>query len=102
MKFITTTLLVLITIVTIAQKIEVEDVKYTFESGEKFALSVNIHSDDLKDVMKAFKKEAEKDAGVIVEKKRELFLDNTIIKEISEDKIDVYAAVKKKKMEHLN
>ena len=97
MRFIITILLILFTIISFAQKIEVEAIKYNYESGEKFALSVNIHSDDIKDVMKAFKKEAEKDAGVIVEKKKELFLDNTIINEISDSKIDVYATVKKAK-----
>ncbi|MCO6499368.1 MAG: hypothetical protein J5I47_03205 [Vicingus serpentipes] len=85
------------TLTVFAQEIKVKDVKYKFNNGEKFALEVNIHSDDIKDVMKAFKKEAEQDAGVIVEKKGELFLDNTIFKAISEDKIDVYAAVEKGK-----
>jgi len=97
MKTIITALLILFTLTSVAQVIKVKDVKYKFNSGEKFALSVNIHSDDIKDVMKAFKKEAEKDAGVIVEKKKELFFDNTIIKGISESKIDVYATVKKEK-----
>jgi len=89
--------LLLFTLSSIAQEIKVKDVKYKFNSGEKFALQVNIHSNDIKDVLKAFKKEAEKDAGVIVEKKGELFLDNTIIKSISESKLDVYASVKKEK-----
>jgi chromosome segregation ATPase len=97
MKNIIATLLILITISLTAQEIKVKDVKYKFSSGEKFALEVNIHSDDIKDVMRAFKKEAEKDAGTIVAKKGELFLDNTIIKSISENKIDVYAVVKKSK-----
>ena len=97
MRIIISTLLILFTISSIAQEIKVKNVKHKFNSGEKFALEVNIHSDDLRDVMKAFKKEAEKDAGTIVEKKGELFLDNTIIKFISEHKIDVYAMVKKSK-----
>lgn len=97
MKNLIATIFILFTISSIAQKIEVKDTKHKFSSGEKFALAVNIHSDDIKDVMNAFKKEAEKDAGTIVEKKGELFLDNTIIKSISENKIDVYAVVKKAK-----
>jgi len=97
MKNILTLLIICFTTASFAQEIQVKDVKYKFNNGEKFALQVNIHSDDLKDVMKAFKKEAEKDAGVVSEKKGELFLDNTIIKAISEDKIDVYATVEKGK-----
>ncbi len=97
MKNIISTLLILFTVSVIAQEIKVKDVKYKFNSGEKFALEVNVHSDDIKDVMKAFKKETEKDAGTILQKKGELFLDNTIIKAISEDKIDVFAVVKKSK-----
>ena len=97
MKKLFTLLIICITLTSYAQEIKVKDVKYKFNSGEKFALQVNIHSDDIKDVMKAFKKEAEKDVGTIVEKKGELFLDNAIIKPISEDKIDVYATVKKEK-----
>ena len=97
MRYLITTLIILFTITSIAQKIEVKDVKYKFNSGVKFALEVNIHSNDIRDVMKAFKKEAEKDAGTILEKKGELFLDNTIIKSVSENKIDVFAVVKRAK-----
>jgi len=99
MKNLIIFILLFATISIFAQEIKVKDVKYKFSSGEKFALEVNILSDNLKDVMRVFKKEAEKDAGTIVEKKGELFLDNTIIKSISENKIDVYAVVKKSKKE---
>jgi len=97
MKNLIILILLFATTVISAQEIKVKSIKYKFNSGEKDALEVNIHSDDLKDVMKAFKKEAEKDAGTIVEKKGEVFLDNTIIKSISDDKIDVFATVKKDK-----
>lgn len=97
MKNIITTLLFLFTFSAIAQKIEVKDVKYKFNSGQKFALSVNIHSDDRKDISKAFKKQAGNDAGTVVEKKGEIFMDNALIPEISSDKIDLFVAIDKHK-----
>ena len=97
MKNIISALFILFTISSIAQKIEVKDVKHKFISGQKFALSVNIHSDDRKDISKAFKNQAGNDAGTIVEKKGEIFMDNALIPQISNDKIDLFVAIDRHK-----
>jgi len=97
MKNIITSLLLLFTIAISAQKIVVKDIKYKFLSGQKFALSVNIHSDDKKDISRAFKKQAGNDAGTIVEKKGEIFMDNALIPEISSNKIDLFVAIDRHK-----
>lgn len=97
MKKLTTLLFVLFTFSVFAQKIEVKDIKHKFLSGQKFALSVNIHSDDRKDISKAFKKKAGNESGTVVEKKGEIFMDNAIIPEISSDKIDLFVAIDRHK-----
>ena len=97
MKTIIFLLLITITLSLFSQKIEVKDVKHNFQSGQKFALSVNIHSDDRKDITKVFKKEAEYEKESIVEKKGEVFIDNASIPEISADKIDVFFTIEKLK-----
>lgn len=97
MKKLITIGLILFSGVIFAQKVKVENAKYKFISGEKHALKVNIFTDDIKDILKAFQKKLEKDVGIVTEQKKELILDNVIIKAITEDKIDAYVAVKKMK-----
>ncbi|MBQ19354.1 MAG: hypothetical protein CMD31_01235 [Flavobacteriales bacterium] len=90
-------ILILLTNFAFAQQVKVENTKYKFISGEKHALKVNIFTDDIKDILKAFQKELEKEVGTVTEQKKELILDNVLIKSITEDKIDAYVAVKKMK-----
>ena len=97
MKNFITLLLALFSLSIIAQKIEVKDIKYKFNSGQKFALSVNIHSDDKKDISKAFKKKADNESGTVIEKKGEIFMDNALIPEISSDKIDLFVTIDRHK-----
>jgi len=97
MKKLITLGLILFSGVILAQKVNVENAKYKFISGEKHALKVNIFTDDIKDILKAFQKELEKEVGTVTEQKKELILDNVMIKAITEDKIDAYVAVKKMK-----
>jgi hypothetical protein len=97
MKNIISLAFVLLTLYSFSQKIKVTAVKYQFQSGQKFALSVNIHSDNRKDITKAFKQEADSEKGTILEHKGELFMDNAIITEVSASKIDIYATIDRHK-----
>ena len=99
MKNIISFVLTLFTLYSFSQKIKVTDVKYQFQSGQKFALSVNIHSDNRKDITKAFKQEANNELGTIIENKGEIFMDNAIIPEISADKVDIFATIDRHKDE---
>ncbi len=97
MKNIISLTILLFTLSGFSQKIVVKDVKHNFLSGQKLALSVNVHSNDRKDIVKAFQKKAKNETGSIVEKKGEIFIDNAIIPEISADKIDVFLTIDKHK-----
>ena len=72
-------ILILLTNFAFAQQVKVENAKYKFISGEKHALKVNIFTDDIKDVLKAFQKELEKEVGTVTEQKKELILDLSLI-----------------------
>lgn len=74
MKQIALLLFIVITNLTYAQKVKVENAKYKFISGEKHALKVIVFTDDTKDILKAFQKELTKDVGTtITEQKKNLF-----------------------------
>lgn len=70
MRNIIILILILLTNVAFAQQVKVENAKYKFISGEKHALKVNIFTDDIKDILKAFQKELEKEVGTITEQKK--------------------------------
>jgi hypothetical protein len=97
MKNIISLTILLFTLSAFSQKIVVKDVKHNFQSGQKFALSGNIHSDDKKDITKVFQKKAKNEKGTSIEKKGELFIDNAIISEVSANKTDVFLAIDKHK-----
>jgi hypothetical protein len=83
-----------------AQKIKVTESKNNIGGGSHNSLSVEVYGVDLKDVQKEWKsKMKDYNAKKISDNKGEMFADNTVIKEMGNNTIDVYAQFIEKKGE---
>ncbi len=81
-----------------AQKpIKVEETKYGFSSGKQNALMVTIYEVPQKTVEKEWTKKMKKYKAKVSNKGGEIFADNALIKDISDNTIDIYAVAKETK-----
>ncbi len=74
------------------KKIEVIEVKRVFSTGSQNALSFVIYNGNLKDVSKAWEKQL-KELNGKVSNKKEFFADNCLVKEMGNNRFDVYSTL---------
>ena len=73
------------------KKVKVEETSYSFSTGKQNALSVIVYNADEDAVKKIWSKKMKGFKAKVSKKKGEIFADNALIKDMSENTMDIYA-----------
>ncbi len=73
------------------KKVKVEETSYSFSTGKQNALSVIVYNADEDAVKKIWAKKMKGYKAKVSKKKGEIFADNALIKDMSDNTVDIYA-----------
>jgi hypothetical protein len=79
------------------KKIDVEETSYSFSTGKQNCLKVPVYEANENDVKKIWAKKMKSFKAKVSKQKGEIFADNALVKDISDNTIDIYAKTEQTK-----